>query len=120
MKLSEALRELAMYGSQRETALDLLLDSDGTETVRLELSHLQQMLRRCIKQELSISDLEDWAMLMEARDEFDAEQIEDYLYALNNPGLMAGADVSADPAKSGLSQQAVERMYSLVKAQLFS
>ena len=65
------------------------------------------MLDRYLSGSLTEDDLEDWAMLLDSRDEFDCSMVEDYIYALNNPDLMGG-----------ISHGAIATMADLVREQL--
>ena len=107
MDLQQALQILAESGSEREKAYAVLADSDGTDSIKISLIHVNRVLTQFVTGEIDQDDLEDWAMLLDARDEFECNVVEDYLYALNNPELMGG-----------ISHTTVSAMAELLKQQL--
>lgn len=106
-----------MYGEQQEQAFEALADQALTDKALADnqdgavypvsLKDVHTVLGRYLSGSLDGDDLEDWAMLLESRDEFDCSTVEDYLYALNNPDLMGG-----------ISHGAITAMADLVREQL--
>ncbi len=107
-----ALKVLAEYGEQQDQAFEALADkalaeSQDTAVYQVSLSDVSAVLGRYLSGSLAEDDLEDWAMLLDTREEFDCSVVEDYIYALNNPSLMGG-----------ISQSTVSTMADLVREQL--
>lgn len=87
----DALTEIIRFGDQREQAFAVLTGSSETEEAAVVTSaDVLRVLQRYLTAELDDDDLEEWAMLLECREEIDCSAIEDYLYALSNPELMGG------------------------------
>lgn len=109
MNLQQALQILAVSGQEQDQAYAVLADSDGSGLIQVSLVHVNSVLSRFVAGDIDQDALEDWAMLLDARDEFDCNAVEDYIYALNNSELMGG-----------LSQSTVSTMAELLKQQLNS
>lgn len=109
MNKSDALKEIIRFGIQRDDAFAVLLESDKPElTVAVTGADLLDVLQRYLISELDLDDLEEWAMLLECREEIDSSAIEDYLYALSNPELMGG-----------INSASISKMVALLQAEGF-
>ncbi|MBN3561084.1 hypothetical protein [Aliamphritea spongicola] len=107
MEILAALQVLAVYGEQQDQAFEALIDSQDGALHLVSLKDVYTVLDRYLSGSLTEDDLEDWAMLLDSRDEFDCSTVEDYIYALNNPDLMGG-----------ISHSAIATMADLVREQL--
>jgi len=74
-------------------------DSDD-ELVKLESRHLESALTCYLAGELCASSLEEWANLIECRDDIDYEEFSEQIHVLANP--MITEEISSDLAKTML------------------
>ncbi len=107
MTITEALDVLARCGRGQDDAFHVLAGNDSQEVLPVTPEHVASVLMRFAAGEISQDDLEDWAMLLEARDEFDCGSVEDYLYALNNPELMGGISIQTVASMAELLQDQI-------------
>ena len=74
-------------------------DSEN-ELVKLESRHLESVLSRYLAGELSASSLEEWANLIEGRDDINYEKFVDRIHVLANPVITE--ELSSESAKTML------------------
>lgn len=85
LKFSQPIQKL------EELLKDFSWDFDG-DPQEMNINHLRAALERYISGELSAQGLEDWANLIEGREDIKYQEervviIEDYIYELANPEL---------------------------------
>ncbi|WP_156811082.1 hypothetical protein [Cupriavidus sp. USMAHM13] len=94
-----ALVELSFPLDEIESRLrEFDWDFEG-EAIELSRAHLIDVLRRYLSRELSVSDVERWANLIEGREDIalekrSEEKLDEVLYELANPALMVPLDES--------------------------
>jgi len=100
-----AIQALLSWGADRNQAISLLLAGELERFLPIEVkvSDLRDVLVRVMSQQLSLDELELWANMLEARDEFDITEIEGEIYALANAEQMGE-----------LSQEKVQQLLDLL------
>lgn len=90
-----ALYKILTFDEHRETAIDAyLMFNDESFRFLLTKDILLHVLDLCIQTKITLYDLEEWACFVDARDEIIKDTFEDYLYALSNPAIMCGYDMT--------------------------
>ena len=93
--------ETLIRGEKSAPDLQILLgrfESDSKPLVTLEVSHIGDMLRRFMSDQISRDDVEQWADLIEVRDDiaFDPtreSEIRQAIHELANPVLFGSLDI---------------------------
>jgi len=57
------------------------------ELIHLEKSHIAVVLESYLSKEISKEEVEDWANLIECRDDIGYEEVAEVLHVLANPGI---------------------------------
>lgn len=95
MNREDALKQIISFGPDLDEAYSVVLShplSPDNEVVVASCQSIAVVLRKYIADEVSVDDLEEWAMFVDCRDDVDCSQIDDYVYALTNPELMDDID----------------------------
>ncbi|MCG3886557.1 hypothetical protein I3271_17930 [Photobacterium leiognathi] len=107
MDKQQAIFQILSFGPQRDGAFSVYLNAESQSddapflvTKTLLISVLHQYLAQTIDDD----DLEQWANLINFRDDINGEAIEDWLYALANQEMMGNGDKKAN----------IERMLALL------
>ncbi|WP_371186013.1 hypothetical protein [Thalassotalea maritima] len=109
MSRAEALKQIVTVGDNKEQAYrDLLTYPHHSDTVYLEVTVtvLVDVLTMYLDDKFSADELEMWAEFIESRDDIDGSDVEDYLYALANPLLLAE-----------INKPYIQKMLALLSAQ---
>jgi len=97
MNRQQALKQILEFGVEREQAFSALVtfawDPDFC-AVKVSTDNLALVLTKYIDGEITAEQLEQWANIIECRDEFDYSAIEGYIYALAEPEQMG--EISQD------------------------
>ncbi len=84
----KTLEDLVEYRKTPEELWDVLkgfLWDSEEELVQLERQHVSTVLKRYLTGEISTQEVEDWANLIECRDDIGYEDVADVLHILANP-----------------------------------
>ncbi|KJF87513.1 hypothetical protein [Photobacterium leiognathi] len=107
MDKQQAIFQILSFGPQRDEAFSVYLNAESQPddapflvTKTLLISVLHQYLAQTIDDD----DLEQWANLINFRDDINGEAIEDWLYALANQEMMGNGNKKAN----------IERMLALL------
>ena len=96
MNQQQVLYGILTFAPNREALIAIYL-TNFEQTFHFNLSKkiLLIVFNKLIKSEISTDELEEWASFVECRDEIHCDTYEDYIYALSNPALMNGDDMSS-------------------------
>lgn len=85
-----AIAALTSWNEERGEAISLLLAGELMALVPIKItqSHLHDILKQVLNNQLDLDELEMWANMLDARDEFDIEEVEGAIYALANAEQM--------------------------------
>ncbi|HBA70776.1 MAG TPA: hypothetical protein DER40_06405 [Geobacter sp.] len=87
MSQKETLEDLVEFRKTPEELQDALkgFPWDSEELVQLGRQHVSTVLKRYLAGEISTQEVDDWANLIECRDDIDYEDVADVLHILANP-----------------------------------
>lgn len=97
MKLDNYLHSILTFSESRDESISHYLSEFDT-SFEFELTYdiLVTVLTKFVDGKIDAYDLEEWANFVDCRDEILLGKFEDYIYALSNPGIMNGDDMSND------------------------
>ena len=104
MNKQQALVEYVCFGEQRQQALNILINDTESVSISLTKVMLASVLQKFKSGAIDADALEQWAAFVDLREEILCEEVEDYLYALNNAELMGG-----------ISSESVAKMLALLQ-----
>ncbi|HDY90910.1 MAG TPA: hypothetical protein ENH67_11020 [Pseudoalteromonas sp.] len=91
MNTQKALAEFITFGEQRDEAISVIVSSPADSNkihYTLSAEVLIDVLKRCLRNEIDLDDLELWANVIESRDDIDCAEHEGFIYALSNSEQM--------------------------------
>lgn len=90
MKRKQILQDLIAYRVPLQEVQNILgslpWDSDE-DLVQLSRQHVEAVLSRYLLGEISLKEIEDWANIIECREDIDYEEVADVLHVLANPAI---------------------------------
>lgn len=105
----QAIYQILSFGPKRDDAFSVYLNAESSpNNVPFIVTKplLIEVLNKYLEQVVDDDDLEQWANLINFRDDIDGETIEDWLYALGNQEMMGNHDNK---------KANIERMLALLK-----
>ncbi len=95
MNQYQALFKIVTFAVDKDDAIDFYLSCE-IDTFKFSFTKdiFLHVLMLSINNEISFDELQEWACFLDCREEIMTEKYEDYLYALSNPALMNGEDMT--------------------------
>lgn len=107
----QAIYQIMSFGPERDNAFSIYLNAESSAPDTpfiVTKSLLVQVLNKYLTHEIDDDDLEQWANLINFRDDINGDAIEDWLYALGNQEMMGN---------NGNKKANIERMLALLNHQ---
>ncbi|MCG3864241.1 hypothetical protein [Photobacterium sp. Ph6] len=110
MDKQQAIYQIMSFGPERDSAFSVYLNAASDQDTPFIVTKplLIQVLNKYLTQEIDDDDLEQWANLINFRDDIDGDAIEDWLYALANTEMMGN---------NGNKKANIEHMLALLNYQ---